>query len=68
MNISGAQVLSKEEQKNLVGGIAFTCSCNNGGGAWTANYGSIERSQERAAYWCGEGGGTCKMLEQAKVE
>ncbi len=59
MNISGAQVLGKEEQKCIVGGLSVICECNDGSANWEGEYSDWKHAERRAAYWYGEGGGTC---------
>ena len=59
MDISGAEVLGKEEQQLLMGGARYRCACNNGEGIWYGTYASAGKADERASYWCGEGKGSC---------
>ena len=59
MNISGTQVLGKEEQQLLMGGTRYRCACNNGEGIWYGTYASAELAGERASYLCGERKGSC---------
>ncbi|SDC80406.1 hypothetical protein SAMN05216323_105225 [Williamwhitmania taraxaci] len=54
-------VLSNEEQKMVKGGqaAAYSCSCSDGSAVWTGTYSGDGRASDRAAYWCGSGGGSC---------
>lgn len=58
-NLNGAKVLSKSEQKLVIGGKkTYACQCDDGSAVWEGSYSSDAVAASRADYWCG-GGGTC---------
>lgn len=62
MNISGVQVLSKEEQTKLLGGAIYACGCIGSAGAWTGNYANIDAANDSIAIHCSSGAGNCQLI------
>lgn len=65
MNLHGAQMLSKEEQKELKGGTHYACGCFGMAGAWTGNYSGQGAADNLVKRFCRYGG---QCVEQRSVE
>lgn len=62
MNISGVQLLSKEEQTKLLGGAIYACGCIGSAGAWTGNYANVGAAIDSIGRHCSSGVGNCQLM------
>jgi hypothetical protein len=57
-NLSGMNVLSKEQLKMIVAG-RWSCECSGSTGQWSGNYSSGNDAIDAIEEWCSSGTGTC---------
>ena len=62
LNGEGVQLLNKNDQKSIVGGARYSCSCIGSVGAWEGNYNSAGSIANAIETWCASGSGTCSSL------
>lgn len=57
LKLNGAQELSKNEQKNVLGGLLTQSQCEGLGGTWTCVYNTVDASLDRCDCFNIPGGG-----------
>lgn len=62
LTIFGSQILSKEEQKSLMGG-AYSCTCNGSKYKWVGEYASYKEAEADFVKYCHNSGATCHNVE-----
>lgn len=55
----GIQPLNKEEQKSILGGVMYHCTCSGSVGEWYGNYSSAQSVVNAIETWCASGQGSC---------
>jgi len=56
-NVKGAEVLTREQLKRIMGGSRYSCQCN-GTGTWTGSYNNAQDVVDAINNYCADGG-TC---------
>lgn len=62
--LKNLQILSKEEQKKVKGGITLSCKCNNSlSYRWIGEYASYKDAEADFKTYCGYSSATCIHVE-----